>query len=276
MKKILLLITLIGFTAHSKNNFTDILKGDPVDADHPLAASVVGILTKISDPGYTPFYIPSCTGSVYSKNLILTAAHCVKNKIPSDVAVNYSLETTTIESQMFQGTRIDFESQFIVGKVKDVIVHPLYDGSGNHDIALISLIEDIPGFKQPVAFLPAKYIKKEMNETTFEGSSKNITLIGYGIWDEQHKSQSRVVRFTTLNGIFAKNLVITDQTKGYGACRGDSGGPAFLQIDSIYYQIGITHGAHAPSKTCHETGEYLNPSLDTDFLNETVEKLNKH
>ncbi|MFZ3229711.1 MAG: trypsin-like serine protease [Pseudobdellovibrio sp.] len=276
MKKIILLASVLFLTSTIKSSYTEILNGDPVTSGHPLASSVVSLFSRYSNPGYDidGAWLPSCTGSVLSSKLILTAAHCVQDMSPKDMAVSFSLDTVTMDQQMDPAKRvIDIESRFIIRKVKGIEIHPLYNGEGIHDLALIALADTAPETAIPVVLLPAEFLVKESNQTVFEGETKIVTLMGFGKIKEDPDTSTEVLRVTKVSGQFLKNLVVTDQTHGTGGCNGDSGGPAFLHLNGVNYQVGVTHGPHGQSQTCHEQGEWVNPGLDKDFLDEAVKKL---
>ncbi len=261
---------------NSANNI-EIINGEPVLKTNPLASSVVGLLVKFTsqlNPGQPGIWIQSCTGSVLNSRMILTAAHCVDEKAASSIAINFSLNTVTFDQQRNPSTRItDIEKHFVVRKVKSYIVHPAYDGSGENDLAVIALTEDAPATATPVTLLPSKYLDLTKKQTTFEGESKPVTLMGFGLVNEHTQQDTDVLRQTTVQARFENNLVITDQTKGSGGCNGDSGGPAFLKLDGKTYQVGVTHGPHPGSTTCAEEGEWVNPALDPNFLNSAIDKL---
>lgn len=277
MKKVILFMSLVlasaAFSKTPKNQVLEIINGQPA-FDHKMAPSVVGLFVKYTGSGLNGVWMQWCTGSVISPKLILTAAHCVRGVSPSNVQINFSGTTVKMEDQFNPETRItDIAAKFNTIQVKGIEIHPRYGGSENHDLALMSLVSDAPATAVPVTLLPEKYLNKAANETTFEGQTKTVLLLGYGLISESPSLDTDVLRSTEVNADFIKNLVVTDQTQGSGGCNGDSGGPAFTEIDGAYYQVGVTHGPHGSSTTCRETGEWVNPALDAEFLSEAAKKL---
>ncbi len=277
MKKIVLLASLLlasaTFAKRPVNSAIEIINGQPA-ADHKMAPSVVGLFVKYSGSGLDGVWLQWCTGSVLSSKLILTAAHCVQGVDPSDVQINFSGHSVKMDDQFNPATRVtDVSTKFNTIQVKAIEIHPAYDGSGNHDLALMSLVSEAPTTAVPVSLLPEVYLNKAANQTTFEGQTKQVLLLGYGLISESPSTDTDVLRSTTVNADFINNLVVTDQTKGSGGCNGDSGGPAFTEIDGAFYQVGVTHGPHGNSTTCHETGEWVNPALDAEFLSDATKKL---
>lgn len=277
MKKIVLLASMLFASAvlakQPVNRAIEIINGQPA-ADHKMAPSVVGLFVKYSGSGLDGVWLQWCTGSVLSPKLILTAAHCVRGLETSDVQINFSGHSVKMEDQFNPATRItDVAAKFNTIQVKGIEIHPSYDGSGNHDLAVLALTSDAPATAIPVTLLPDQYLNKAANQTTFEGQTKQVLLLGYGLISEAPSTDTDVLRSTVVNADFINNLVVTDQTKGSGGCNGDSGGPAFTEIEGVTYQVGVTHGPHGNSTTCHETGEWVNPALDAEFLADAAKKL---
>ncbi len=251
-----------------------IINGTPVTADQVLSKSVVGLLMNYEFSAGNKFWMQGCTGSVLNQKFILTAAHCVNGSPAADLAIHFSLNSFSFEKQLDPKTRItDLEKFFTVRKVKSYLQHPLYDGSGKHDLALILLESDVPADAVPVQILPDQFIDLVNNQTTFEKQNVDVVLMGFGLISESPRTETDVLRMTTVPATFENQFIVTDQTKGSGGCNGDSGGPAFFTFENITYQVGVTHGPHAGSTTCHEQGEWVNPALNKDFLAEAQTKL---
>ena len=262
--------------ANGKQSPIEIINGQPA-LDHVMMPSVVGLFVKYSSPanGIDSVWLQWCTGSVLTSKLILTAAHCVKDVEAKNLLINFSGKTVTMDNQFNEATRLlDPSKVFVTRAVRALEINPAYDGSGNHDLAVIALDVEAPSTAKPVALLPSAYISSDKTQTTFEGQVKPVLLMGFGLIKEDPSTDTEVLRSTVVDSTFMKNLVVTDQTKGSGGCNGDSGGPAFVDINGSYYQVGVTHGPHGDSRTCHETGEWVNPALDAQFLSDAAKKLN--
>lgn len=251
----------------------EIINGTPVKFEHPLAASVVGLFVKV-DNGDGPVWYSECTASVLTKKYILTAAHCLQGTDAKDLAVNFSIKSIDNDKQSDPSTRItNVEKTFTLRKVKDYRIHPGYEGSGVHDLAVISLDGPMPKNVKPVTLLPDSLIDLANNKTRLEGQKVQVTLMGFGLVAEDPRTDTDVLRVTSVPARFENSLVITDQTGGSGGCSGDSGGPAFMEYKGKTYQVGVTHGPHEGSVTCHEEGEWVNPALDKAFLSQAMKEL---
>lgn len=242
-----------------------IINGIPVTDENVLAKSVVGLLMKYDEDMSGIIWTQGCTGSVLNSKFILTAAHCVEGSSANELLVHFSLKTVTFKGQQDPATRIDVEKTLVTRKVKAFKTHPEYSGTGSYDLALLMLVDEAPVNAVPVQLLPAQYFNADTGLTTFEGTTLPILLMGFGLVSET-PTYTDVLRETTVPSKFVDRFVVTDQTKGSGGCNGDSGGPAFLTIDKVVYQVGVTHGPRAGSTTCHEEGEWYNPAFSKGFL----------
>ncbi|MBY0453241.1 MAG: trypsin-like serine protease, partial [Bdellovibrionaceae bacterium] len=258
----------------SKNeSLIEIINGKPVNLQHPLAASVAGIFVKV-DQGDGPVWFSSCTATVLTKKYILTAAHCLQGTDAKDMVINFSINSVDNDKQQDPATRVDdIAKRFNVRQVKDYRIHPGYQGSGSHDLAVISIEGSMPKTAKPVTLLPDSLIDLPNNKTTLDGQKVQVTLMGFGLISESPPTDTEVLRITSVPARFEDLFVVTDQTGGSGGCNGDSGGPAFMSYKGKTYQVGVTHGPHGGSMTCHEEGEWMNPALDKAFLNQAMKEL---
>jgi hypothetical protein len=78
-----------------------------------------------------------------------------------------------------------------------------------------------------------------------------MTLVGYGRQASDHITGIRRLARVTLESLSQETLVYNFH--GEGACHGDSGGPAFAEIDGVWHQIGMTSWG---DPSCSSTGHY--------------------
>lgn len=255
------------------SQISSIINGTPVAAENPLAKSVVGIFAMYQVKGES-VWIQDCTGTILNDTFILTASHCLMDVKAENLLINFSLNSLSNDNQIDPATRVtDIEKNFTVKKVKSFKVHPQFLGGGDHDLAIIMLQDPVPKDRTAVQLLPDKYIKLPFNRTTLEDQKLSVQLVGFGLFSESPRVSSEVLRMTTVPAQFINQFVITDQSHGTGGCHGDSGGPAFLDLDGQTYQVGVTHGPHGDSVTCGEEGEWVNPALEKLFISDTEKEL---
>lgn len=249
---------------------SSIINGEVVASDNKLAKSVVGLFSKYRGGWYN-----SCTGIVLSERVILTAAHCIEWNDVSTMKVNFSLESLSYSAQVDAGkffSEEEIEAKYITRKVKAYRVHPYYSEADN-DLAVILLEKEIPSDATPVKLLPDSYLNLAENKTTLDEKKLPVTLLGFGIVSENPNVSTEVMRMTTVPARFEKQFVITDQTHGSGGCSGDSGGPAFAEVDGATYMVGVTHGPYGESTNCHEEGQWTNPALSKAFIQKATEEM---
>ncbi|XP_062548355.1 trypsin 3A1-like [Armigeres subalbatus] len=182
-----------------------------------------GYETKIEDVPYTVSLIMKnyghfCGGTIVSRIYIVTAAHCVYDKIPADITVRAG---STFKNK---GGKIR--------EVKKIIIHPKYgkDVSLDFDIALLELkkylgktdfIDSIPIahhlemlFKRQSKCIVSGWGKTRKNDSRFQPlKSAKVRIV------DEIQCQKALTRKT-----ITFNMVCAGGDKD-DACQGDSGGP---------------------------------------------------
>ncbi len=229
-----------------------IIGGDSVQVSDLAAYSTVA-LKALSASGQKVQSF--CSGTLISKNLILTAAHCVDGAKVEKVAISFTTEETTVYNPA------------MMRKVKAIKANPKFDQpAGKNDIALI-VIEDVaPSIAKPIEILEPEY-----NLVV----GQKMLLAGFGVTDDTISAEP-----TSLQQVRVKlakildTILVTNQTEGGGACNGDSGGPAYLEKNNQLYVYGITRGPHEGANDCHHYGEYTYASKFKEFILATALELN--
>lgn len=228
-------------TELNQNN-SGIIGGTPALDTDAVRASTVSLLTTYDNK---PFSF--CTGTLISKNLILTATHCLKyaQKETSFVFIGAKLPKT------FEGAR--------TFAIENWITNPSYkevtdkNGSfitGLNDVALIRLKEDAPADATPVPVLDESISLKD---------GQSLLLAGYGLLSELNVpvyADGLYYTHVSLAKTAWDSILVTDQTGNQGACAGDSGGPAYLETGKGFIVVGITRGPHERAQDCRHYGEY--------------------
>jgi trypsin len=149
----------------------------------------------------------TCTGTLISSTLVLTAAHCIRNRAG---LLKFALGSDPLDSR---APTFD---------VVRVYPHPGYSplpapGEYMHDIGLAVLSLPVPSL--PVAQLP--------NNTATAVSGTRVTLVGYGPVLPDDQRRIRNGGEATITALSSFEAVVGAHGEGARNCHGDSGGPAF-------------------------------------------------
>lgn len=193
-----------------------------------------------------------CTGTIVSENLIVTAAHCL-NGFMSPTRVHFGADTGKAS---------------IIRKVtefKSFIEHD--EEFPNGDIGWVKFEGGLPP-----GFSPAKVLR---NSSDVEIGGP-ISLVGFGVDSEKEEDEAefgeqRWVNTSIeqyINNEKYKSLLILGPNLGFGACFGDSGGPAYVQKDGELYLVGATNGVQddlTPEMSCeagHDIYTFVGDYID--------------
>ncbi len=151
-----------------------------------------------------------CTGTALTRDLVLTAAHCVAR------AERYEVRP--------------YQTDATIG-VRSVALHPRFDlasyaaSRATADVALIKLTSELPDIVVPAALAAPRRVK--VGET--------LTIAGFGTvaaGTERGLRQPREAKLTVTGQPGSLQIRLYDNTTrnrrpGLGACTGDSGAPAY-------------------------------------------------
>lgn len=254
--------------------------GKVVGRNAPMARGLVWVVQKYKDQNGKN-QIEGCTGSLVDSNIVLTAAHCVnKATEPTSVAVVFSSQPVC-----------DLESSSApVSKANSLVIHDSYQAGemkNKNDIALIRLESQAPSDHQ--------YVKLSAYHPHLNAGS-SVALAGYGVTTDYTEEDAApvVLRHTQVKPISSLRMIeewksrmqlrgyrdydmtnsarseflFFDQSKGTGACVGDSGGPALLRgFDGQFYQIGVASFVFNPNGGyCKYGVAYTNISAYADWI----------
>jgi secreted trypsin-like serine protease len=199
-----------------------------------------------------------CTGTLVAPNIVLTAAHCIDT------------DTRSLQIIFGQNVRLNYRNRLPVDKVE---VSP-YWSSWRHeeknlaDIALVRFVGNTPA-----GYRPAKILK------TLEVLTRDARVVigGYGISDATKDSGGGVLRLAQLrinDGAFSESEATVDQRHNTGACRGDSGGPAFIEINKQLYLWGLVgRGVEDHQRACDKFAAITKVSFHQTWMNRMIERL---
>lgn len=182
-----------------------------------------------------------CGASLIDKDTVLTAAHCVKGNVASNLRV--TVGRTVLDSTQGQ-----------VRNVSRINIHPSYNASTQaNDVAVLKLSSAVSGVR-PIR-LPAT------SNNGFETPGRSLTVAGWGNTVAQpaggsagssypqrmREAQVPVVSDATADrtyGNYVPSLMVAAGKTGKDTCQGDSGGPLFARVSTstgvVYYQVGVT------------------------------------
>jgi secreted trypsin-like serine protease len=228
MKKLMMLMSAVALTACAPNsssksqvdtaNSSKIVGGDVVQAGSLVAQHTVALFDRAKSA--------LCSGTLISDSLVLTAAHCVSNNGQSMIVVF--------------ATDLHGAAEATKRAVKYAIVNEGYSeekslASDTHDIALVKFEGGLPQGYAPAPIL--QDFSKLQQGTT-------VRVAGYGLnWSWVVKRGEGILRTTELNikdPNYSQSEVSLSQSLRKGICSGDSGGPAYLEVNGQLYVWGVT------------------------------------
>jgi V8-like Glu-specific endopeptidase len=161
-----------------------------------------------------------CTASVIAPTVLLTAAHCVSPaEVGSDVTFHVftGYDFNSNNGNWLDVAKVDWDHQFDPNSL-----------DGGHDVGIVVLAK-------PVSLAPLPYLRSAADALT--GA---VRLVGYGNNNGRANSGAGIKRqvTTSLNDVTSKLLQIGDNK--HETCNGDSGGPAFMNVNGVETIVGVT------------------------------------
>jgi trypsin len=266
-----LALTLNSCVKRDFNSQINIIRGALVEESDPIYKTTVSL----DSDG-----IPFCTGVIFDKRTIVSAAHCVKG------APNGVLAITAGSGKAPQKKSIPFARS-------QMKAHPFWDSRDMHssdidplptypknDIGVIVLSEDLPEWVKPV---PLKLIGPVSagDHALLAGFGITQNLDENGIPNSQMESRGLLrraeVAIETVNdrGWELVYKPLLEQHNGT-SCHGDSGGPMFFkEADGSITVIGVTSRSYNKEEDCNGRGVYTDVRKFDSWIRTQREELLK-
>lgn len=244
---ILFFVVSCGKSSTRKFEITEssIYGGQTVESDDIVAQSTVAIGTDGSPE--------ICSGTLISENLVITAAHCVVGYKKYKHFFSAPTYTVLIESKIILfGVKARDSIKVIKGAPDQVasaeiklpkdneFYQNLYDSEvRKFDIALIKLAKNVSKSFKPVAILDPTYILPAATE---------LLIAGYGEsesngWHEMNDLRKTYRPFE--ERINETDFLLNQLERKEGVYKGDSGGPAYLEVENELLLVGATSSANS-------------------------------
>lgn len=177
-------------------------------------------VVKLVDPAGT------CTGVIYSERLILTAGHCVFGFDPKTFVAHFGDQPGHAEIKVVDSkTHGSFSWQALDDGLQGVNIG---------DVALVKLEKDIPS-----DFSPALMLK----DLALLDRFKKLDVAGYGqtVFDDSVPLPDvlQLGKIPIKDIHFDAFKILVNGNKKHNICFGDSGGPAFVEINGDVHVVGI-------------------------------------
>ena len=199
-------------------------------------------------------YGGTCTATLVRPDVLLTAGHC------ADEAGEYEYWSNAAQPWG------DGEAEWI--HAVEVVMHPQYEVDGSwyaHDLALLLLDEPITEYD---------YIPVNTTNIDYTWQDKWLHFVGYGSDTYYGGPGGGTKREVDVQIYDYYPETIFTYTEGKSTCSGDSGGPAFAEIDGNLYVAGVVSWGYAIGNnddSCHGVGAQMRVDYELDFLSEYLD-----
>lgn len=196
----------------------------------------------------------NCSGVLITEDIVLTAAHCIP---PNPRSLTLIFDTNLNSASQLNMRPV------IAAKVTPYWAPTQVKAKNKGDLALIRFQGPVPNGYKPAPLLANSY---------YLGDRSFTLIAGFGLSSQSRQvgQTSGVLRevYTTITqSRYSETEVLLSQLNGLGTCAGDSGGPAFILINGVYYLWGITsHG----DLECVTHGIYTNIVVYRNWILKTI------
>jgi hypothetical protein len=237
--------------------------------------SNVGAVLVLTPDGQQTFQL--CSGTLIAPTVFLTVAHCAQFFMQIFAPQGYSLYVSfdnpvpiadlTNVSALIPVAKIIPNPRYVFADHH--ILNPLHEGdSGDIAVLILPPMEIQPATLPTLGLLDQLAAKNGLHDAIF-------TAVGYGTEDKfgtQLNPVPRMFAFSAFSALEVGNLQlsINPNLNNGGDCRGDSGGPNFLQVNGKQVLMAI-HSVGSDQVCRATSGNYrLDTPTARDFLKDFV------
>jgi hypothetical protein len=206
----------------------------------------------------------ACTGTLIAPNAVLTAAHC-----------------QDFHTQVFVGNDVNKKGKIV--KVKKKIRHENFDAKFNNDLMVLILEKKVTGVK-PRAVATAEVVNKAttarlvgFGSTRLDGTGSlgaklqtDVPIVSTGCNGTVDGAADGQVYGCHLN----REIVAGKPLLNHDSCKGDSGGPLFVQDAAGKWLLaGVTsRGTDRATTMCGDGGIYVRVDAFTKWIATALKK----